>query len=534
MATTEISMLESIADTMPVVFLGVSAFLIYMVLGRLITLQRPELATLKAVGYTNREVAAHYLGLVVVVMVPAGALGIAGGWYLGGLIVPLYGTFFHVPDFSFRMTAGLVSSALLVSMVAAAAGALLAVRRAVTLPPAEAMRPPAPPHYGRGLMERLGLSAVAGNSGLMVVREIERRPLRTFLSALGMAGAIALVVFGHFGTDSFDAYVDGTLRREQRQDLSVAFARPLAERAVGYLARRPGVTAAEGLRVVPVHVRYGARTRDSALVGLPDGATLRQLVTRAGGTVVGIPDDGVLMTKTLGDILGLGVGDRVDLELREGDRSTVRPVVAGFVDETTGLQVYAHASLVASLEKDLGAVSSVLLKVEPSWIPALEAHLRRLPSVVDVSDIMADVRRMQDMNAQILDIRTAIMVTFAVFVVFGVVYNNARIALQARARDLATLRVLGMSRGEISSILIGSLAVEVALSIPIGLWLGRAWAVIFMGMADQETFRWAVVVPPRTYLLSAAVALVAAAASALWVRRSLDKLDLVAVLKARE
>jgi putative ABC transport system permease protein len=283
-----------------------------------------------------------------------------------------------------------------------------------------------------------------------------------------------------------------------------------------------------------VHVRFGARTRDSAMVGLPDGATLRQLVTRAGGTAVGIPDDGVLMTKTLGDVLGLGVGDRVDLELREGDRSTVRPVVAGFVDETTGLQVYAHASLVASLEKDLGAVSSVLLKVEPSWIPALEAHLRRLPSVVDVSDVMADVHRMQDMNAQILDIRTAIMVTFAVFVVFGVVYNNARIALQARARDLATLRVLGMSRGEISSILIGSLSVEVALSIPIGLWLGRTWAVIFMGMADQETFRWAVVVPPRTYLLSAAVALLAAVASALWVRRSLDKLDLVAVLKARE
>jgi putative ABC transport system permease protein len=532
--TTELSQLAAIAGMVPLVFLGVAAFLLNMVLGRLIRLQRPEIAALKAVGYTNREVGAHYLGLVAVVLVPGALLGIAGGWWLGRLIMPIYAGIFRFPGLAFRMTGGLVASALLVSGASAVGGALFAVRAAVRLPPAEAMRPPAPAHYRRGLLEWLGLGAMAGNSGLMIVREIERRPLRTALSSLGMAGAIALVIFGHFGIDSLESYLEGTLRREQRQDLSVTFAKPVSPRVIGELARMRGVLTAEGMRAVPVHARHEHRARDSVLIGLPSEATLRRLVARGGGREISVPDDGVLVTQTLGEILGIAVGDRIDLEVREGERRTVRPVVVGFIDEAVGLQIYTRAARVASLEGDSGAVSSALLKVDPGRLAAVEERLRRSPQVIDITDLGADARRLHDMNASVMDVWTAISVTLAGFVIFGVVYNNARIALAARARDLATLRVLGMSRGEISSILVGSLAVEVVLAIPIGLWLGRAWGEVFMRMADQETFRWAVVVAPRTYALAAAVAILAAAASALWVRRSLDKLDLIGVLKTRE
>jgi putative ABC transport system permease protein len=247
-----------------------------------------------------------------------------------------------------------------------------------------------------------------------------------------------------------------------------------------------------------------------------------------------VPADGVLVNQTLGEVLGLAIGDRVELELREGRRQTVKPVVMGFVDEAVGLQVYAQSALVAELEGDMGAVSSALLRIDPEQMGAVNDRLRKSPQVIDVTDLGADTRRLHDMNAEVMDVWTAISVTLAACVIFGVVYNNARIALAARSRDLATLRVLGMSRGEISSILISSLAVEVVAAIPIGLWLGRVWGEIFMRMADQETFRWAVVVAPRTYLLAAAVAMLAGAASALWVRQSLDRLDLVGVLKTRE
>jgi putative ABC transport system permease protein len=531
--TSELGQLEGIAGMVPLVFLAVSAFLIHVVLGRLIALQRPEIAALKAIGYTNREVGRHYLGLVAVVMIPGSVLGAAGGWWLGRVVTALYGALFRFPDLSFRMSVSLVASALAVSALAAVAGAMLAVRSATRLPPAEAMRPPAPARYRRGLFERLGVGALLGPTGLMVLREIERRPLRTALSSLGIAGAIALIILGHFGLDSLESYLEGTLRRQQRQDLSVAFVHPEDPRIIGQLSRVPGVLTAEGVRAVPVRVHHDQVTRDSVLMGLASEGTLRRLVDRS-ERVAAISDDGIVLTATLGDILGVRPGDSIDVEVLEGDRRTVHPVVAGFVDEAVGLQVYARREIVAALEHDEGAVSSALLRLDPRAVASVEERLRRSPDVIDVSDLRADVTRLRDMNGSMMDIWTAISVTLSACVIFGVVYNNARIALAARERELATLRVLGMTRAEISAILIGSLAVEVALAIPVGLLLGKMWGVAFMSNVDKETYRWAVVVAPRTYLLAAAVAVIAGAMSALWVRRSLDRLDLIGVLKTRE
>jgi putative ABC transport system permease protein len=530
----ELSQLESLAGMIPIVFLCVAAFLINLVLGRLIRLQRPEIATLKAVGYTNREITRHYLGLVVVVLVPGAFAGLLGGYYLGRTVLGLYAGSFRFPELRFGMTVELVGSALGASALAALVGALGAVRGAVRLPPAEAMQPPPPARYARGLLERLALGTFLGPSGMMVFREIARRPLRTLFSALGIAGAVALLILGRFGLDSLDDYFERTFRREQRQDLSVSFARPVSPRVVGQLARLPGVVSAEGLRVVPIRIRHEHRMRDSSLLGMPTAARLRRLVARGGGPEVAIPADGVLLTKTFADVLGLSIGDRPVLELREGDRRSVRPVVVGFIDETVGLQVYTRAEFVATLAGDHGAVSSVLLKIDRERRADVEAELRSSPHVIDVSDVKADMQRLFDMNASIMDVWTAISIALASSVVFGVVYNNARISLAARSRDLASLRVLGFSRREISAMLLSELAIEVLVALPAGLWLGRYWAQKFMETADQETFRWHVTVAPRTYLLAVAVTLLAAAASALWVRRSLDRLDLVSVLKARE
>ena len=532
--TGELSQLGALAGMVPLVFLGVAAFLINMVLARLITLQRTEIATLKAVGYANGEIARHYLGLVAVVMVPGALLGVAGGWWLGRIVLRLYEGIFRFPDLVFRLTPGLVMSAVLISTAAAVLGALFAVRSAAKLPPAEAMRPPTPARYRRGLAARLGLGPIAGASGMMVLREVERRPLRTALSSIGIGGAVALIILGHFGVDSLNNYLEAMFRREQRQDLAVAFARPADPRVVTQLASMPGVITAEGIRAVPIRVRHEHRMRDSVLMGLPSEATLRRLVARAGHEVP-IPDDGVLVTTALGKILGLAVGDRLEIEVLEGDRRLVRPVVAGFVDESVGLQVYARTGVVSSLEGDLGAVSSALLRVDPSLRTSVEDQLRRSPRVIDVSDVAADVQRLRDMNGAAMDIWTLVSITLAACVIFGVVYNNARIALATRSRELATLRVLGLSRAEISSILIAGLAIEVVLAIPVGLFLGRGWAELFFTRAvDQETFRFQVLIESRTYLLAALVALLAAAASALWVRRSLDRLDLIGVLKTRE
>jgi putative ABC transport system permease protein len=532
--TGELSQLGALAGMVPVVFLGVAAFLINIVLARLIALQRPEIAALKAVGYTNGEVARHYLGLVAVVMVPGTLIGVVGGRWLGYFVLGLYQGVFRFPNLAFHLSASLITTAVVTSAVAAIGGALVAVRAAVRLPPAEAMRPPAPARYRRGLASRLGLGALAGAAGMMVLREVERRPVRLALSSLGIAGAVALIIFGHFGVDSLNNYLESLFRREQRQDLAVAFERPVAPRVVEQLANLPGVMTAEGIRAIPIRIRHDNRWRDSVLMGLPAAATLRRLVPR-GGHPIPIPDDGVLVTGVLGKILGVAKGDVLDVELLQGDHRTVRATVAGFVDDAVGLQLYGRVETVSELAGDEGAISSVLLRVDPVQRATVEGALRRAPHVIDVSDVAADVQRLRDMNGAAMDVWTTISIVMAACVIFGVVYNNARIALATRSRELASLRVLGLSRAEISSILIGGLAIEVIVAIPIGLVLGRWWAELFFTRAiDPETFRFPVLVEGRTYALAALVALLAAATSALWVRRSIDRLDLIGVLKTRE
>jgi putative ABC transport system permease protein len=529
----ELAQLETLSTMVPLIFLAVAVFLVNLVLGRLVRLERSEIATLKAIGYADRAIARHYLGLVAVVVTPGALSGIAGGHLLGTRVLHLYENAFRFPELAFELSVSQIAIAVAAISGAALVGALGAVWSAVRLPPAEAMRPAAPAVYRKSWADRLSLSVLLSPSGRMVLRELERRPLRSLASSAGIAGAVALLVLGQFGWDSLVAYFDRTFLRAERHDVQVVFSEPLAPRVVNELARWPGVARAEGVRAVPVRVQHGHRSRESALLALAEDATLRRLVSKS-GAVVPLAKEGVIMSRALAEVLGLALGERPLVSIREGERRVTRLQVVGLVDDSVGLYVYATRELVAHMEGDGGAVSSVLLSVDRDAKTAVEQRLRRSPNVIDISDVSEDMTRLLDMNAQIMNVWTAISVLLAASVVFGVVYNNARIAASARSRELSSLRVLGFTRREVSGILLYSLAIEVALALPLGLWLGLLWSERFMQSVDVESFRWAVHVAPQTYAMIVGVVLLAASASALWVRRSIDRLDLILVLKSRE
>jgi len=504
-----------------------------LVLGRLVRLQRGEIATLKALGYANGRIVAHYCSLVAVVVAPGCMLGLAGGYLLGTRVLGLYEQAFRFPTLDFRMSTAVIAVGVLASTGAALSGALGAVWSVAQLPPAVAMAPPAPAAYRRSRLDRWRVSAWLSQSGRMVLREIQRRPLRSALSALGIAGAAALLILGRFAWDSLLHYFDETFQREQRQDLQVLFSTPLEPRAVRELEAWPGVRRAEGVRAVAVRARHEHRWRESVLFALGHDSSRRRLVSKS-GAVAAVPRDGVIVSQVLAEVLDIEVGERLELLLRDGERRTVWPPVVGVVDDAVGLSIYAPLELAASLQGDAGAVSSVLLELESGALPSVVARLRRSPRVLDISDVRDDMNRLLDMNAQVMDVWTAVSVLLAASVVLGVVYNNARITAAARSRELASLRVLGFTRREVSAILLYSLAAEVAVAIPIGLWLGGVWARAFMRSVDRESFRWQVVIAPETYLMVVVVVLAAALSSALLVRRSLDRLDLIGVLKSRE
>jgi len=529
----ELLQMRSMSTVVPAIFLAVAALLLNVVLSRLVHLQRPDIATLKAVGYTDAEIGLHFAKLVFIISGLGAAIGMVAGSWLGSGLTGLYEQFFKFPSLSFELDAGATATALGISFAAAVAGAFGAVRRVMALPPAEAMRPAAPPKYRRSLVDRLRLGRLVGPSAQMVVRELERQPLRAAASSSAIAASVGLLVVAGWYSEGLDALMYTQFHEVMREDVMVTFAEARPRRAVRELAHLPGVLSAEGIRAVPVRFAAGARKRDASIMAYEDDAELRTLRDRW-GRAVSLPPDGIVLTDVLGDVLGVSVGDQIEVHVREGKRGVHRLTVTGLVDESFGMQGHMRADALRAFLPEEPLVSIGLLRIDPARETELDERLKAMPYVVSVgkrSDVFAQFR---DQSAAMIATMTFLITVFAATITIGVVYNNARIALSLRARDLASLRVLGFHRGEISGILLGELAIQVLVALPFGLWFGNMLVHGIASTVDPEQFRLPVVLTARSYAYASLVALVAAAISALLVRRKLDQLDLIGVLKTRE
>jgi putative ABC transport system permease protein len=529
----EIRQLRANAVIVPGIFLGVSAFLLNVVLSRLVGTQREQIAALKAFGYTHWEVGLHYLKLVLALVVFGALVGTAVGYRLALLMTEMYAQFYRFPEYEFTFDPGVVALALTVSAAASVAGALGAVRKAVRLPPAEALRPEPPATYRPTVLERWGLQRLFSQAARMVLRNLERQPVKALLSVGAIALAVAILVVGSFTEDAIDYMMDYQFVAAQRQDVMVTLVEPASARALGTFSNLPGVLRAEPFRSVPVRLRRGHRERRVGVMGLarPDGLFR---VIDSEERAVPLPPEGLLVSAKLAELLGASVGDAVTVEVMEGERPVREAPVAGLVHDYTGTSAYMSLSALNRLLREGGSVSGAFLTVDPARADVLYRKLKATPAVAGVSVKRAMLRSFWETIAQNLLVMRTFNVTFACVIAFGVVYNNARISLAERSRELATLRVIGFSRAEISAILLGELGVLTLVAIPAGLALGYGLAALASWALDTEMYRIPLVVHPATFGLAAAVVLAATVASGLIVRRRLDHLDLVAVLKTKE
>lgn len=529
----EMEQLRTWATVVPLIFLSVSAFLVNVVLSRLVSLQRPEIATLKAVGYSDWGIGLHFLKLVSVVVLLGTILGLALGTVLGRSLTGLYTGVFHFPLFAYRVSADVVLIGTAVSLFSAAIGAIAAVRQVVALTPAEAMRPAAPAVYRPLVLERLGLGGLISGAGRMVVRELERQPLRTLLSAVGIAAAIAILVVGRISHDAFEQVIDVQFQRAWREDLSVSFEDPVPDRAVRELGHLAGVRRVEGLRTVGARAEAGSLSRDVAVLGYDREAELRRVVDRR-GRVLPLPTEGALISAQLARALGVELGDTIRLKVLEGERKTYSLPVSGLVEDLAGLQVYMERSALERLLGEAPSVNTVLMAVDPSARASVEHRLNEMPRVAVISSRPSIIQQFRKQSGTSMFIISAVLTAFAATIAIGVVYNNARVALSLRSRDLASLRVLGFTRREISGILLSELALQVLIALPLGVVLSRWFTAWVVSISHPERFRLPDDVSAQRMAFAVLVAVLAAIVSGLLVRRKLDHLDLVAVLKTRE
>jgi putative ABC transport system permease protein len=522
-----------LGTVMPTLFIWVAAFLLNVVLGRQIATQREQIAALKALGYGNGAIVRHYLAFVVVVVSCGVALGVGVGAWFGHYMTGLYSDFFHFPAVPFRIEPPLLAIAAGVSAAAAFTGALLAVRNVVKLSPAQAMRPPAPLRYRRLLLERLGIAGWVPMSMRMVLRNLERRPLRSLLAAGGVAASVALIVSGTFWWDAVSYMVDVQFNEVERGDAVVAFVDPRATATRYDVERLPGVMQAEPYRTVAVELRAAQHGYRTLILGLTQQSSLRRPLDEA-GRAIEAPATGVLLSSRLAERLGLRPGDSVRVEALEGARVQRDVRVEGTVKDLFGLVAYMDLGALNRLIDEADTISAMDVRLDAARRPELFERIKSTPGVATVAIKANSLQSFRETSARNVLVFSSVFTIFAATIAVGVVYNSARIALAERAWELASLRVLGFSRAETSTFLLGELAVEVAIGIPLGLWAGYGLAVFLTGQMQSETFRIPVIIAPKTYVLATVAILLSGVLSALIVRRRIDRLDLVGALKTRE
>jgi putative ABC transport system permease protein len=528
----EIEQLRTLSRILPTVFLAVAAFLTNMVLARLIAIERSEIGLLKAFGYSHREIGAHYLQLVLAIGAFGVLLGWASGYWLGWYETRLYARFYHFPFLLFRPGPApfLISAA--VGLAAAAAGALHAVRSAAALAPAEAMLPPAPPLFRRTRLSQTAFAAHLEQLSRIVLRQIHRWPLRSLTTCAGISMSVAVLITALQWIDAIDHMVDVYFKQAQSQDVTISFAEPRSSAAARELGRMQGVQSVEPMRIVPAKLRSGLREQREALQGLPARQALYR-VYDVEGRALTLPEEGLMISSMLAQMLEVGVGDSIDVEILEGRRGTFRVPVAGVFETYIGSPAYIEYRALARMLHERASVTNVHLSVDANAQRTLLGELRTLPGLSAITLKQAAIQTFDETMAETIMIFVSFFVVFSCALAFGVTYNAARVALSERGRELATLRVLGFTRAEISYLLLGEIALLTLLALPLGCLEGRALARLIVAGFETELYRVPFVVDASTYACAMIVTVLATAVSAFLVRRRLDRLDLIAVLKTR-
>ena len=517
----------------PMVFLGVAAFLLNLVLGRMISTQRSEIAVLKAFGYRDREVGIHYLMYALIAVILGGAAGASLGVWLGHSYVALYGKYFNFPNLSYQLSVLLLLIAMLVSVAAAVAGALLAIRRAASLPPAEAMRAEPPARFKAGWMEKTGLSRWLPSSGRMIIRNLERKPLQTMSSAIGVALSTAILMMGLSMFDGVKYMMDLQFKVIQREDLTLSFDHALDAAVLTDLGSLDGVTRVEPVRAVAVRLRAGHRQESVSFQGLDPDGRLRRIIAQT-GKVHPLTAQGIVISRILADRLHLHPGDSVQVEVLEGHRVHTNVMVAGVVDDFLGLSAFINLDALQQLVQGPALITGAYLSVETDKLGLINRYLKTLPHIAGVASPQSMLDSFQKQMDESLFIFIALLIGFAYVIAIGVIYNGARISLSERGRELASLRVMGFRRSEANVLLLGEQAIITLLAVPIGWSVGYTLSWLITQSIQSDSYRLPFIVSASTYLTSALITLLAAVLSGLIVKRRIDQLDLIEVLKTRE
>lgn len=531
---SEIDGLVATATVLPTVLIAIAAFVLNVILTRIVDTEREQIGLLKAFGYGNLAIASHYWKLVMVISLAGTLVGFAGGIWAGYGVTRLYIRFFEFPALVLTLDPSVFLVAAATAAATASLGALMAVRRCLALSPAEAMRPPAPGVYGRSVIDRLGLIRRVGQLGRVMIRQLTIKPARSLLTALGIALGGSLYIGTTFTGGAANWMLDIQFSFSERQDVTLQFVDERAYGAIDLARALPGVLTVEPFRIVPVELSYGHRTERTVLQGLLADAHLVHPLDRQ-QRPIDIPPAGLALSAHLADTLGVGPGDLLTIRVLEGRQATLTLPATAVVDDYVGSMATLRLETLNRAMGDGPVITGVYALVDADRLDALFAAVKDTPQISDVVELDRTVEATQEMLDRTISVYRVLFSLFSGTIVFGILYNAARVTLSEQGRELASLRVLGFTKGEVAIILLGQLAILTVIALPGAALFGNLLAYVIVTYAmDPELFRLPFVITRGTYG-EAALVMVGSAVLAGWlVRRRIGTLSLIDVLKTRE
>ena len=530
----EIKQLGIMASILPTIFLIVSALLTHLVLARLIATERSQIGLLKAFGYSNFQVTMHYMKAVLVIV----AIGVVAGSVLGGILgemnTRLYAESFRFPLLVYSMDGKSLLVATAATLFASVLGALGSVRRASRLSPAQAMVPPAPPAYRRSVLAASPLGRWLDRPTRMILRNAIRLPSRSAFTIFGLASSVALLVVAFQWKDALLHLLHTVYYEAQHQTMTVGLSERHSRSVLGDFRHLPGVMAVEPASMVAADFNVGSITHRGAVTATCADVFLQPPYDTENMAAVAVPPEGLMLATRLARKLNVGVGDLVEVRFLEDRRPVVHVPVTGLFETFLGTPAYMHCDRVDRIFRRAPSVQFVHLWVDRHREAEIYDVVRRVPALSAVVLRTAAIESFQETIIAHLNVFIFIFAGFACALCAGVAYNANRIALSERGRELATLRVLGFTRGEISYLLLGEVALLSIIGMPLGCLLGWMLTGAMARAFDTELFRIPLVIEPSTYGYALLIALIATIIAGALVNRRLRRLDLIEVLKTRE
>lgn len=526
----------------PAFFLTVAAMTIHTLLTRMVQLQRPMVGLLRALGFSQYQVAMHYVKIALTFGVVSSALGTAFGIYLSRaftlaymseLTIPYPVIDVHVPTLLMGATMG-------IAFCVAAAWA-----------PASAAAKTSPADALRGALQGTGrvvrIDRFIGGVRLMwriPLRNLFRQPRRTFSTLLGVVAGVTLLMLARGMADTTAAVLDDAISAGFKEDLRVEFLQHRSASDVDRVRSWSGVTWAEGELDIPADFRKGDLTYSALFVGVPNLSMLREFVGLR-QSVAKAFENGAVFGPTLQRRLELEIGDTVEVSLPkeatelEPRKRTVR--VAGFTDEPIGTMAYLPMTELRNLfhrdlELPLGAISSIRVKADPMYHAEIRERLQDLPDAAAVTSA-ADLRKTFQELMQTFQSFVWILELFGMALAFSIVFNTITVSVLERAQESATMRTLGISRRQVAMMVtMETLAIAlfgVIAGLPVGRWFVGAIFRAAQTPEQMDLFEMKATVTPSTYIWAAALTFVAALISQVPAIRFTNRIDLARAIKER-